>query len=213
MNENRFSVCNEKNRLPAVYIDLPTTEKIWGDTFVAPGEIRGWGMVEQIDTGGTTSLWVTDILPLLNQNTSGGKTIEDQRELAKLLSEYPNPETLKFQWHSHDNFPVGFSGDDTETIESYDNGAVDYMINLVVNKHTDHICRVDIFNPFRAYFFTEVFTILPIRETVLVSSRQEILEKVSFNGKRIKPENLKTMERRIIVPWKNLSAALTQEVR
>jgi len=160
---------------PRVFITLQAMKKIQCFTLLASGEINGLGSVEKRGN----DFIITDAF-ILKQKTSATSAEIDPMALNKYVGECEDPSKLTFHWHSHVNMTVGFSPDDIGTIAGW---LGNYMINLVINKKGDYICRLDLFKPFHLGLKVPLLVILPLEQELLSNCWKEIDSKVEEAGK------------------------------
>lgn len=115
-------------------------------TEAADGEVSGLGTIKKDEKG----LLIIDKVFLLDQECSGADTEIKPEAIHNLMYDLikigDDPGRIKFWWHSHDNMNVFWSGTDHECVEGLSN---EFAASLVVNKHGDRLCRLDIYTPIR----------------------------------------------------------------
>lgn len=129
-------------------IHLPSNEyqKIlfWCD--MAGGEVGGFGIA---DATTPERVDVERVFLLKQETTSGDVEYDDDDVAAMIARAGDDAERIRFQWHSHADMGVFFSGTDTENIELLLRASDTWIASLVVNKKHEHKARIDVSNPFR----------------------------------------------------------------
>lgn len=183
---------------PRVIIKLQALQKIKCFADICPGEVNGFGLV---DRRGNDFI-IKDAF--LIRQTAGFANVEtDPKALNLFIYELAkaggDPSQITFQWHSHGNGGVFFSGEDVGTIGGYLN---DHMASMVINKRGDIRCRLDLFKPFSLSL--EVLLMVEIsrpedgmirkcQEEVRKNVRTAILDGLPFTRKA-KPDSGKARE-------------------
>jgi len=85
---------------------------------------------------------------------------------------------LKLWWHSHAKDRVFWSNVDDATPAKFKNN---FMLSLVTNKHSEYLCRIDVFSPFRMTVDHLPFRLWVERDTELEAEiEREVKEKVKI---------------------------------
>lgn len=117
---------------------------------LCPDEISGLGRVVHNED---KDLVVEDV-DIFEQEVSGGHSDIDNGALAKFIHEKTQAgEDLsqwRFWWHSHAEMSSFFSPTDTDTIDRSSN--MPWMASFVTNKKREDKARLDLYEPFRAYW-------------------------------------------------------------
>lgn len=125
---------------------------------------------------------LTDVLML--EQTNNPAHTDFQEAAAKFLMELVkanvDPEPFRFWWHSHVNFGTGWSNEDMETINTFNNPL---QFSMVANKRGDIRLRLDVFRPLRlAFEEIEYRPLMNPSDPLVQAVRKDILDKVNVEG-------------------------------
>jgi proteasome lid subunit RPN8/RPN11 len=151
--------------IPRVTIDLPSWQAIMEYTRQCDVEINGFGLVDYQPSSGLIRL--SDAFITKQDASMQGVEIDDadlHRHMYALSKKGIAPSRVKFQWHSHVGMPVYFSDIDTQNIDRWSG---DLLVSLVVNKHGEWRCRLDLYTPLRLSFDIQLEIEWPVASELL----------------------------------------------
>ncbi len=160
--------------------ELKIPERIWKRlrAFIAacPGEVGGLGTVEIVDG----DLAVTDVF-LLEQTVSAASTELDPAAVARFVTDWATAgkdvSLLRFWWHSHATFEVGWSATDLSTIALLAQGG--FLVSYVGNHRGDELVRLTLHEPVRLSIDDLPLTVVPRLDVRLMAAvRAEVKAKV-----------------------------------
>jgi hypothetical protein len=128
-------------------------------------EINGFGLVDYQPSSGLIRL--SDAFITKQDASMQGVEIDDadlHRHMYALSKKGIAPSRVKFQWHSHVGMPVYFSDIDTQNIDRWSG---DLLVSLVVNKHGEWRCRLDLYTPLRLSFDIQLEIEWPVASELL----------------------------------------------
>jgi len=165
-------------RVPILYY-TPTAElKMQMYIELCKIELSGLGLIYPYGD----DFLLTDVLML--EQTNNPAHTDFQEAAAKFLMELikadVDPEPFRFWWHSHVNFGTGWSGEDMETINTFNNPL---QFSMVRNKRGDIRLRLDVFRPLRlAFEEIEYRPLTDPADPTVQAVRKDILNKVNVGG-------------------------------
>lgn len=166
---------------PRVYMPY----EVWARMFAyiqaaQPHEINGFGITELIETTDGPFYWVSEVMILEQVVTTGHAEMVDSAVhafMAEMIGRGIDPGTINFQWHSHVNMGVTFSGIDTATMDRWTGTT---LISTVLNLRGEHNTRIDVYEPFRLAYETElIIGDPPVPQGISDSIVAEVAAKVS----------------------------------
>jgi hypothetical protein len=164
---------------PTLYIQIDVWQKLIAFVQACPQEINGLGYLKPHGKNGVL-LTEVFILPQVVTPVSVDCSAEAvASHLTQMIKNGEDPAKLRFQWHSHVDGEVYYSGVDTHTIDhSYI--AAPWIISMVLNKRAEYVCRIDWFEDFRLSLSMEVKIVTTRDQATEDFAQQEVAEKVKF---------------------------------
>lgn len=165
-------------RVPILY-HTPTAElKMQMYIKLCKIELSGLGLIYPYGD----DFLLTDVLML--EQTNNPAHTDFQEAAAKFLMELVkagvDPEPFRLWFHSHVNFGTGWSGEDMETINTFNNPL---QFSMVRNKRGDIRLRLDVFRPLRlAFEEIEYRPLMDPSDPLVQLVRKDILDKVKVEG-------------------------------
>ena len=133
-----------KRSVYKIFLPLHIYHKMLGYALASEGEISGFGKVKETLRSGITNFQVTEIR-IFRQVVEATHTRLHKEFLAKFIVELANeeedPSEWNCWWHSHNDFGVGFSGIDDNTIEDLCKNSS--LVSICINKAGDLAGRFD----------------------------------------------------------------------
>ena len=163
--------------LPRVRIPQPVWTRLWAYIRACPVEVGGLGSVVNRHDG----LVITDVF-LLKQKVGTAHTNLDTAAVREFVLDWikqgKDPEQLKFWWHSHAHFPVGWSPTDEDTIRRMTESSL--LVTCVGNHRGEVRTRITTAAPERCAFDFLALDVIPeIGEEARAKAEAEVAEKVS----------------------------------
>lgn len=164
-----------KIKLPTIYMDALSFNKMKVYIETATGEISGLGFVRNVGI----DFYVHDLI-LLDQSCTYATTDLDEQAVSDFFLECiengVDVSELKLWWHSHAHMGTFWSGTDEDTISKLSD---EWMLSIVANKSGDILGRLDIYKPLRVTFNElPVKIYYPIDEELREELKEEVHEKV-----------------------------------
>lgn len=170
---------------PRVLFNLKPATMIHYFTCLRAGEINGLGLVEKQGN----DFLIPEVF-ILDQETNENEANIVGLSFARYVDRCEDPSKILLQWHSHDDGAVFWSSHkDIPTIKRW---LGDFLISMVVNKHGDCLCRLDLFRPFRLSLRVPVFVVVPLEvdQEILSFCKREIASKVKILPEAVKIRKL-----------------------
>lgn len=170
-----LSGCETPVPVPKVFIEQGAFQKIKCFVDLCKYEINGLGVVERK----RNSFIIKDVFTIKQFTDNNGAHVETDSKalnlfIYELVKNGGDASKVKFQWHSHANMSAFFSPEDINTIGCYMN---DFMISLVINKHGQYKCRLDLFKPFNLSLEVPLFVKIPLLAPSLIQQCQKEIER------------------------------------
>lgn len=162
---------------PRIFITMQAFQKMKCFESLVPHEINGFGVVEQIEN----NFLIVDTF-ILKQEALDSTFVETDPKafntfIYEMIKKYQDPSKICLQWHSHVDGEVFFSSEDIDTITGY---MTDFMISLVINKHGQYKCRLDLFKPLFLSIEVPMYIVLPkLNESIIEGCRKDVAELVT----------------------------------
>lgn len=127
----------------------------------SPGEIRGYGFISHEREGNRDIFRVKNLI-IPKQTVTGCSVNVSADAMIDMMivadAQGLSMNDLRFVWHSHVDFSPFWSGVDIGDINSTGQGLVEspYVINMVINRMAEYLCRIDQFTPLRFHSEIEV---------------------------------------------------------
>ena len=161
---------------PVAVIDQKDLDLILGFALLNyPQEINGRGYIHQV--GNVFN--IKDIF-ILSQEASIGSVDEDENAIHKYIVENLDKDfdLMNFQWHSHPG-EVYFSSRDQKSIRKWGK-TMNFLLSLVVNRKSEYVCRLDIFEPIELSMEIPLIVTREISDETIQFCQDEIAEKVTI---------------------------------
>lgn len=160
---------------PIAVIRQEDLDLIFGFVLSHPCEIKGRGYIRQV--GNVLNIEDVFILP---QKTYLDYVDEDEGAIHKYIVQNLDKdlERMNFQWHSHPG-DVYFSSTDKKNIRKWGK-TMNLVLNLVVNKEFEYVCRLDIFEPIELSMEIPLIVTHEISDEIVQFCQDEIAEKVTM---------------------------------
>jgi hypothetical protein len=173
----------EERRAPRVRMPQETWTRLWSYVNACPMEVGGLGTVDMV--GGNA---VISEVFLLKQHVGVAHTNLDPKAVREFVMDWvkagKNPERLKFWWHSHATFPVGWSSTDEATIRRMTERTP--LVSFVGNHKGDQRVRITTAAPERFVFDCLPLDVIPsVDEEAAKAAAEEVAAKVTQEGSKI----------------------------
>lgn len=139
---------------------------------LCPQEVAGYGLIRREE-----NLFRLDEVFILKQVVSEQHAATNVLDLNRKVGELARQnrhDLMRFQWHSHANFPAYFSATDVNNIHEW-NG--DWLISFVMNKDCDIEIRLDEVVNGRRYSW-HVMLLLPTQQRLSWQQNEAIIREV-----------------------------------
>lgn len=159
---------------PIAVIRQEDLDLIFGFVLNHSCEIKGRGYIRQV--GNILNIEDVFILP---QKTSLGYVDENEGAIHKYIVQNLDKDLdlMNFQWHSHPG-DVYSSFTDQENIKKWGK-TMNLVVNLVVNKEFEYVCRLDIFEPIELSMEIPLIVTHEISDEIMQFCQDEIAKKVT----------------------------------
>lgn len=175
---------------PDVYFTMSQEvfQKMHAFAMMSKGEISGFGKTRTIRKDDTITVEILDVR-IFKQEVNPAHTKLDRGALAdfyfSLIRENEDPAQWNLWWHSHHDFGVFFSGEDTSTIADLSGNDAYSLYSICINKRGQMVGRSDRKgNEIEA----EIIVSSPVDETMLVKCKKEVDELVAYSSLFNRPE-------------------------
>ena len=160
---------------PIAVIRQEDLDLIFGFVLNHSCEIKGRGYIRQV--GNILNIEDVFILP---QKTSLGYVDENEGAIHKYIVQNLDKDLdlMNFQWHSHPG-DVYYSSTDQKNIREWGK-TMNLVVNLVVNKEFEYVCRLDIFEPIEPSMEIPVIVTHEISDEIMQFCQDEIAKKVTM---------------------------------
>lgn len=161
---------------PSLLIPEAVWKRLRAYIAACPGEVGGLGTVEIVEG----DLVVTDVF-LLEQEVSSVSTVLDTAAVARFVADWAGKghdvSLLRFWWHSHADFAVGWSPTDRSTMELL--SRENFLVAYVGNHRGDALARLVMQQPLALAVDDLPVTVIPRRDPRLMAAiRAEVRAKV-----------------------------------
>lgn len=168
-------------RMPVMYFQRLAWEKLMAYVCLVDTEINGFCYVQRHGVSDFIVADPDDVF-ITEQVVTGASADVDGRTFAianMRAADEGRADQLKLQWHSHVRGSSFFSKTDTDTIDTYGDAFIDWMISLVTNKRGEYGIRLDVYTPVRATqsMTIEVYDVIP--DWIADEVKQDIAEMVT----------------------------------